>query len=115
MPIAEWWPHTFRLYGYEAQGWPAGYDASILQSGSDPANWGDFRFENYTQHWLLVESWVSGASMVVNIYGTSDGRSVDYEWWGISNGLNTGFTRYIFDANGEVLHERAFPTNFIPR
>lgn len=21
MPMVEWWPHTFRLLGYEAQGW----------------------------------------------------------------------------------------------
>lgn len=115
MPIAEWYPHTFRLTGYEAQGWPAGYDASILQSGDDPQYWGDFKFENYSKSWLLVESWVSGATLVVNIYGTGDGRTVDYDWWGIDDGFTTGFTRTIFDANGEVVAERAFPTYFEER
>lgn len=115
MPIAEWYPHTFRLGGYEAQGWPAGFDASILQSGDDPQYWGDFKFENYTDSWLLVESWVSGASLVVNIYGTGDGRTVDYDWWGIDDGYTTGFTRIIFNANGEVMVERAFPTYFKKR
>lgn len=112
MPISEWWHHSFRLPGYEGVTWPAGYDASILQSGSDPSAWSDFKFENYTGSWLLVESWVSGSSNVVNIYGTSDGRAVEFQWWGIADGRNTGFTRTIYDANGGVIAERAFPTYF---
>lgn len=58
---------------------------------------------------------MSGASLVVNIYGTSDGRTVDYDWWGIEDGLKTGFTRTIYDVNGNVIAERAFPTDFKER
>ena len=48
MPITEWHPHSLRLLGYERDGWTAGYDASILQFGSDPSEWADFRFQNDT-------------------------------------------------------------------
>lgn len=113
MPVTEWHPHTFRLPGYEGESWPAGYDASILQfEGGDFSNWGDFRFENYTDSWLLVQSWTVGVNAVVNIYGTSDGREVELDWWGISGGKNTGFNRIIYDANGDVIADRAFPTYF---
>jgi vancomycin resistance protein YoaR len=112
MPIVEWHPHTFRLRGYEGANWPAGYDASILQMGDDPQYWGDFKFENYTDSWLLVESWVSGETMTVNIYGTSDGREVQLNTWGGMEGNDAAFTRIITDSNGEVIAEREFYSNF---
>jgi vancomycin resistance protein YoaR len=112
MPIAEWHPHTFRLSGYEGANWPAGYDASILQYGPDPSAWGDFKFENYTESWLLVESWVNGETMTVNIYGTGDGRQVDLNWWGVMEGNDAAFTRVITDRNGEVIAEREFYSDF---
>jgi vancomycin resistance protein YoaR len=112
MPITEWHPHTYRLTGYERDSWGPGFDASILQMGSNPEYWADFKFENYTDGWLLVESWTSYPHVVVSIYGTSDGREVDVEWWGITDNKNTGFTRLIYDANGNVMHERAFASYF---
>ena len=112
MPIGEWHPHTYRLPGYEGANWPAGFDASILQMGDDPQYWGDFTFENYTDSWLLVESWTSGESMVVNIYGTSDGREVDLNATGIMSNGDAAFTRTIYDANGGVIAERYFYTDF---
>jgi len=112
MPITEWHPHSYRLPGYEVDGWGPGFDASILQYGSNPANWADFRFENFTDGWLLVESWTTWPHVVVNIYGMETGRDVEVKWWGISGGKNTGFTRVIYDADGNVLHERAFATYF---
>src|SRR5690606_20892140 len=75
MPIVEWHPHTYRLPNYERDSWGPGFDASILQwEGADPSTWADFRFENYTDGWLLVESWPSYPHVVVSIYGTGDGR-----------------------------------------
>lgn len=76
-PIGDWWPHAYRLAGYEADGWGPGFDASILQEGSDPAGWGDFTFTNNTNGWLLVDSWTSYPKAYVRIYGTDDGRKVD--------------------------------------
>ncbi|HYJ13182.1 MAG TPA: VanW family protein [Thermomicrobiales bacterium] len=112
MPIAEWHPHTFRLPGYEGADWPAGFDASILQWGGDPSAWGDFKFENYSDSWLLVESWVSGQTMTVNIYGTSDGRQVELNSWGPMEGNDAAFTRVVTDSNGEVIAEREFYSDF---
>ncbi|MBA3379358.1 MAG: VanW family protein [Chloroflexia bacterium] len=111
MPITEWHPHTYRLRGYEADGWGAGFDASILQLGSNQDNWADFRFENYTDGWLLVESWTQGATVIVNIYGTDAGREVNVNQWPL-NGKNAGFTRVISDAQGDVVAERAFASYF---
>ena len=112
MPIEEWHPHTFRLPGYEGDNWPAGFDASILQWGGDPSAWGDFKFENYSDSWLLVESWVSGQTMTVNIYGTSDGRQVELNSWGPMEGNDAAFTRVVTDSNGEVIAEREFYSDF---
>lgn len=112
MPIVEWHPHTFRLPGYEGANWPAGFDASILQYGEDPSSWGDFKFENYSNSWLLVESWVNGESMTVNIYGTGDGRDVDLKIWDVEEANDAAFTRIITDTNGEVIAEREFYSPF---
>jgi vancomycin resistance protein YoaR len=76
MPITEWHPHSLRLLGYERDGWTAGYDASILQYGSDPANWADFRFKNDTDGYMLVQAWTDYPYAVVEIYGNDDGREV---------------------------------------
>jgi vancomycin resistance protein YoaR len=77
MPITEWWPHSLRLKGYERDGWPAGFDASILQAGSDPALWGDFRFTNDSDGYILVQAWTDYPYVIVEIYGNDDGRTVD--------------------------------------
>jgi vancomycin resistance protein YoaR len=111
MPIVEWHPHTYRLANYERDGWGPGFDASILQVGPNPDEWADFRFENYTDHWLLVQSYVSDYHVYVNIYGTSDGRSVEINWW--ENGGNAfGFSRVIYDPKGSVIAERIFESQF---
>jgi vancomycin resistance protein YoaR len=77
MPITEWWPHSLRLKGYERDGWTAGFDASILQSGSDPQYWGDFKFKNDTDGYILVQSWTDYPHAYVEIYGNDDGRNIE--------------------------------------
>jgi vancomycin resistance protein YoaR len=111
MPIGQWHPHTYRLPNYEADGWSPGFDASILQYGSNPDEWADFTFENYTDHWLLVESYAWDQHVFVNIYGTSDGRDVALEPYSIG-GNAFGFTRTIYDTGGAVVAERSFETYF---
>jgi vancomycin resistance protein YoaR len=74
-PIGEWWPHLYRLAFYEYDGWTPGLDASILQEGPR-ANWGDFTFENPTDGYLLIESYVDGQTDVVTIYGPETGWDV---------------------------------------
>jgi vancomycin resistance protein YoaR len=141
-PMAEWYPHTYRLEGYERDGWGPGYDASILQLGDNPANWADFQFTNPTDGWILVQSWVSYPYHVVEIFGTDMGWDVQIsnEWqeegpegedaWfpdaelppgtiqhtaSPLPGLNVGYTRTVTDANGEVISEREFYTPFMGR
>jgi vancomycin resistance protein YoaR len=76
-PMTEWWPHSLRLKGYERDGWTAGFDASILQSGSNPEYWGDFRFLNDTDGYMLVQAWNDYPYNIVEIYGNDDGRTVE--------------------------------------
>jgi vancomycin resistance protein YoaR len=111
MPIEEWHPHTYRLSNYERDGWGPGFDASILQIGPNADDWADFKFQNYTDHWLLVESYAADAHVYVNIYGTSDGRDVAIDAWPIG-GNAFGFTRTIYDKSGDVIAERTFESYF---
>jgi vancomycin resistance protein YoaR len=143
MPIGEWNPHTYRLKGYEADGWTEGFDASILQEGDDPKYWGDFTFTNDTPGWILVSAWTTYPKAYVRIYGTDDGRHVDIsqftesdpvtdnkdvevvdstlapgtieqsEW--PQDGINVGFMRTVTDASGNVTEERWFQSNYLGR
>lgn len=140
MPITDWNPHTYRLSTYEAEGWGPGYDASILQYGDTPAEWGDFKFENATNGWLLVEAWNAYPNVIVNIYGENLGHTVEIvdEWQsdpitdnedleivneGLppgtitqieypAHGLEVGFTRVVKDASGAEIYNRPFVTKF---
>ncbi len=140
MPIAEWWPHAQRISFYERDGWGPGYDASILQPDADPFSGGDFKFDNPTDSWLLIESYVDGAHVIVKIYGpdtqwdvqvgdavTSDPILPDGDIEVVNpdmeagcvvhtelplDGLAVSFTRTVSDAKGEVLREGTFETLF---
>jgi len=140
MPIAEWWPHAQRISFYERDGWGPGYDASILQPDADPFSGGDFKFDNPTDSWLLIESYVDGAHAIVKIYGpdtqwdvqvgdavASDPILPDGDIEVVNPGLEAGcvvhtelpldglavsFTRTVSDAKGEVLREGTFETLF---
>lgn len=141
LPITEWWPHSQRIMNYERDGWGAGYDASILQLG-EPSEWSDFKFENPTDSWMLVESWADGGYVIVKIYGEELGYKVQFSDTGegapippkddieeVDPGLEPGtidhtelpapglevwFTRDVYDAEGNLLYSRKFYTFFPP-
>ena len=143
LPITEWWPHRFRIGFYEYDGWDPGLDASILQPTEDPATWADFKFENPSSSWMLVESWTDGANVVVNIYGADLGYKVESTGptWGdktqmlppqevVDDELDPGTVtlaqtagigeevshyRVVRDRNGELLWERIFYTRYFPK
>jgi vancomycin resistance protein YoaR len=143
LPITEWWPHRFRIPFYEYDGWPPGLDASILQPSDDPATWADFKFENPSDHWMLVESWTDGVNVIVNIYGADLGYKVESTGptWGaktqilppqevVDSELDPGTVqqvqvaeigeelshyRVVRDRNGDVLWERIFYTKYYSR
>ena len=143
MPITEWWPHRWRIPFYEYDGWAPGLDASILQPTPDPSTWGDFRFENPTDSWLLVESWTDGVNVIVNLYGADLGWTVESDGPVMGEkfqvepdaevvdpelepgtidqteiaaiGEEVGHLRRVFDRDGSLLWERNFYTKFFPR
>ncbi|MGH2617800.1 MAG: VanW family protein, partial [Thermomicrobiales bacterium] len=143
LPITEWWPHRFRIGFYEYDGWEPGLDASILQPTEDPATWADFKFENPSDSWMLVESWTDGVNVVVNIYGADLGYDVESTGpsWGnktqmlraqevVDDELDPGTVmlnqvagigeelshyRVVRGRNGALLWERSFYTKYFPR
>jgi vancomycin resistance protein YoaR len=143
LPITEWWPHRFRIPFYEYDSWKPGLDASILQPTEDPSTWADFKFENPSSQWMLIESWTDGVNVVVNIYGADLGYEVESTGptWGdktqmlppqevVDDELDPGTVslaqvagigeevshyRVVRDRNGEVLWERIFYTKYFPR
>jgi vancomycin resistance protein YoaR len=143
LPITEWWPHRFRIGFYEYDGWEPGLDASILQPTEDPSTWADFKFENPSSQWMLIESWTDGVNVVVNIYGADLGYKVETTGptWGdktqmqapqevVDEELEPGTVtlaqvagigeelshyRVVRDRTGELLWERIFYTRYFPR
>jgi hypothetical protein len=143
LPITEWWPHRFRIGFYELDGWEPGLDASILQPTDDPATWADFKFENPSDSWMLVESWTDGVNVWVNLYGADLGYDVEVTGptWGDKSqmlppqeviddeaepgtvtlsqaaGIGEELNQYrvVKDRDGNVLWERSFYTKYFPR
>jgi vancomycin resistance protein YoaR len=143
MPIVEGWPHRWRLGFYELDDWTPGLDASIMQPEGDPFGGGDFRFENPSDSWMLIESYVEYPRVFVIIYGADLGYTVDIsdpvygetydplppsqvvdptlpagsmvqsEW--AAPGLDISYSRTVYGPDGEVLLEDEWVTNFYAR
>lgn len=137
-PIVERWPHAYRVGYYELGGFGPGFDATIYSPLVD------FRFINDTEHYLLVQTEVDAvrARLRFSIYSTKVGRTVEQvgPTWGAAippaqpvyeynpdlaagtlvqvekpaNGLNAVLGRIVRDAEGKVLYEDRFISNFIP-
>lgn len=67
LPIIARTAHAYRV-GYYEQGFPPGLDATVFSPTVD------FKFKNDTAAHILVQANVSGTTLVIEIYGTSDGR-----------------------------------------
>lgn len=59
--------HAYRV-GYYEQGFPPGLDATVWAPAVD------FKFKNDTPAHILIQAYTSGATLYVDLYGTSDGR-----------------------------------------
>lgn len=70
LPITARTAHAYRVSYYEVNS-PPGLDATIYQPSVD------FKFKNDTGHHLLLQTQVDGQSLIVNLYGTKDGRAVN--------------------------------------
>lgn len=144
LEITEWWPHSYRIGFYEADGWSAGMDASILQPDGDPFSGGDFKFRNPSDSWMLVEAYTQNERIYVIIYGANLGYTVEItnpilsdpiqnQAGDIENvnadlpagtvqqtewaqpGYQVWFSRSVYDRNGETVEYREFTTYFLSR
>ena len=70
LPITDRTAHAYRV-GYYEQGFPPGLDATIFSPSVD------LKFKNDTGHHILVQARVEGTDLYVDLYGTSDGRTVE--------------------------------------
>jgi vancomycin resistance protein YoaR len=143
-PVTEWYPHSYRLTGYERDGWGPGYDASILQPEWQTAEeWADFRFTNNTDNFILISSWADSGIHIIEVWGTNPGWNVelsetitweaepsdknawvvDYELpagstyasaWPV-DGLYASFTRTVYDAEGKEMYVREFTSPYQAR
>jgi vancomycin resistance protein YoaR len=76
-PIIERRAHTYRVVYYE----PAGIDATIYSPSPD------FKFLNDTPAYLLLQTKIEGDELTFELWGTSDGRKVNFEGQNATNNL----------------------------
>mgnify|MGYP000104494658 CR=1 FL=1 len=137
-PIVERWPHAYRVGYYELGGFGPGFDATVYSPLVD------FRFTNDTPYHILVQTEVDSARSRLRFvfYSTKDGRLVEQigPTWGdpmppeapvyeydpelpagsvvqderAINGLKATLGRIVRDAEGRVLYEDTFVSNFVP-
>jgi vancomycin resistance protein YoaR len=70
LPIVSRTAHAYRVTYYE-QGFPPGLDATIFYPSVD------FKFKNDTGSHILIQAYVVGTTMYVDLYGSKDGRIVN--------------------------------------
>jgi len=137
-PIIERWPHAYRVGYYELGGYGPGFDATIYSPVVD------FRFENDTPYYILIETEADTASARLRFlfYSTDGERKVEQigpEWGGAEspgppiyeydeslpagtvrklesahNGLSATLGRIVRDAEGNILTEDTFISHFVP-
>jgi len=136
LPILERWGHAYRVSYYELNSKP-GVDATVYAPSKD------FRFKNDTPGHILIQTIndPKNLHLVIEIYGTSDGRVAtvtEPKVWGISPprptiyqddpslpagtmkqvdwsapGAKASF-EYKVTRNGETLSEKTFTTSYQP-
>jgi len=136
LPILERWGHAYRVSYYELNSKP-GVDATVIAPSKD------FRFRNDTPGHILIQTINDPKTLhlVIEIYGTSDGRVASMsepKVWGITPSLTTIYQddpslpigtskqvdwaapgakisfEYKVVRNGETLIEKTFMTNYQP-
>jgi vancomycin resistance protein YoaR len=141
-PIVERYSHAYRVSYYEqtrtgANSNLAGLDATVFVPSVD------FKFQNDTPYWLLMETYFNptSRSLTWKIYSTSDGRKVEWETSGPQNiveppdpvyeenpDLATGVIKQVDWAaegadvtvirrvyrDGVLLYENTFVTHYMP-
>ncbi|MDO8573609.1 MAG: VanW family protein [Candidatus Daviesbacteria bacterium] len=78
LPVVARTAHAYRV-GYYEQGFPPGLDATVFYPSVD------FKFKNDTSAHILIQAYTSGITLYVDLYGTSDGRTVSLSKPVVSN------------------------------
>ncbi|MDD4026575.1 MAG: VanW family protein [Candidatus Shapirobacteria bacterium] len=129
--------HAYRVSYYEEDSKP-GFDATVFIPNPD------LKFINDTPSYLLIQSTYDGTNkkLAYEIYGTNDGRKTEisnYKQWGSQSpppdvwiddptlpvgkviqdeqripGLKTAFDWTVKKADGSILHQKTFTSNFVP-
>lgn len=86
-PIVERYPHAYRVGYYEMN---AAGNTNTNLVGLDATVYApivDFKFENDTPSWLLMETYVDQGARTITwkFYSTYDGRTVDWDTTGVRN------------------------------
>jgi vancomycin resistance protein YoaR len=140
-PVIARYPHAYRVYYYEQtygggnnSDW-AGLDATVYVPVVD------FKFQNDSENWLLMETYVGDNYLTWKFYSTSDGRTVEWESTGLTNiqeppdplyqensdlakgevnqvdwavdGADITVTRYVL-RDGEIIDSDIFTTHYMP-
>jgi vancomycin resistance protein YoaR len=136
LPITERHPHAYIVGYYEQDRWPLGFDAAIFQPDLD------FKFVNSTDSYILVHTHVADQQLYVNLYGPDLGYDVELGEPVIQNrtdppsdvevldeslapgarqqvesakpGMEVTLPRTVTNANGEVVRQDYFYSNFQP-
>jgi len=138
-PIVARWYHNHRVGYYELRDAGVGMDATVYSPHVD------FKFTNDRAHPLLIETEIEEDAhrLVFRFYSTDDGRRVEKEgaeitdetepgppiyqldetlepgtvtrWQSAVNGLTATIERKVYDAEGNVLYDDAFVSEYAPR
>jgi vancomycin resistance protein YoaR len=107
LPILERKPHSFPVRYYN----PQGFDSTVYPGVVD------LRFKNDTPSHILIQGKVDKTKLVVEIYGSSDGRDISiegpYQYDQQSNGAMKAYFIRKIASNGETKEER-FNSSYRP-
>ncbi len=107
MKIKERKNHSYPVHYYL----PIGFDATVYIPSPD------MRFINNTNHYIMLDTFVEGHELVFRFYGTKDGRKVEMKGPVVTErkpdgSMKTYFTQKVFDANGNVIIDDIFYSNY---
>jgi len=107
LEITERRNHSYPVKYYQ----PTGFDATIYQPRPD------LKFVNNTPHHIMLHNFIEGTELVFQIYGTSDGRTVEMKGPVVTErkpdgSMKTYFTQKVTAADGRVLIDDIFYSNY---
>ena len=141
--FTEWHAHTWRLGFYELDGSPPGFDAAIYQPNGPGEMTLDLSWQNTLDSWLLIMMVVQNETVTAHLYGKDPGWQVTFgDVWvsdpikpgkpvervneklargerkwvsGAAPGYNVELPRTVTAADGTVIADGSFVSNYLPQ